>query len=132
MTKVFVYGSLLKGFGNHCLLEDAVFVGEATTKPEFTMVSLGAFPGVFLDGETPLQGEVYEVDTEQEDRLNGLEGVYKADPTQGLYRREFITLEDGTEDILIYIYNGSYRDDAVVESGSWRQHCSERKAQRYG
>ncbi|MFQ5352882.1 MAG: gamma-glutamylcyclotransferase [Candidatus Binatia bacterium] len=138
MTRVFVYGSLLQGFGNHVLLHGATCLGEATTAPEFTMVSLGVFPGVYLDGDTTIQGEVYEVDEAQEARLNGLEGVDHDCPERGLYRREFIdvNLEGyGKVNVLIYIYNGSRwrSDDEIVESGSWRQYRRESdKYYRYG
>lgn len=80
---VFVYGSLKMGFPNHRVLQRANgrFVGTHVTDPNFTMVSLHAFPGVVLGGETPITGEVYEVDTL--DPLDSLEG-YPSFYTRGL------------------------------------------------
>jgi len=54
----FVYGSLLSGgegkkeeaLGNHRIIADAKFLGEHVTKPVFTLISLGAFPGVVENG----------------------------------------------------------------------------------
>ena len=62
--RVFVYGTLLSGFGNHArlLAGRSKMIGEAQTYAEYTMVSLGGFPGVIEGGDTSIQGEVYEVD----------------------------------------------------------------------
>jgi len=125
MSKVFVYGTLLRGFGNHVLLHDATYLGEATTEPEFKMVSLGGFPGVYPGGETAIKGEVYEITESTESRLDGLEGVNDLNPQRGLYRKEYIDLE-GYGETLIYIYNTSPTDypHDMVESGSWREYTN--------
>ena len=65
MNKVFVYGTLKSG-GSIRGLENfgdgAVIVGRAkTTYPDYTMVDLGAFPGVLMGGTKHIQGEVWEV-----------------------------------------------------------------------
>lgn len=123
--KVFVYGSLLSGFGNHVLLdrEGAEFIREDLTQPEFTMISLGGFPGVIEGGETAITGEVYEVNDIVERSLDRLEGVCHDNPEMGLYRRKTITLTSG-EEALIYIYNGSPRSTTdLIGSGSWRAYC---------
>lgn len=74
LHKVFVYGSLKRGFGNHVLLEGCKYVGPAKTNPLFTMISYGAFPAVLIDGETAITGEVYEVDEHTLRSLDALEG----------------------------------------------------------
>lgn len=132
MKKVFVYGSLLQGFGNHVLLEDAEFVGESETEPKYDMVSLGGFPGVLEGGETAIKGEVYQVDDKIEARLDCLEGVCHENPSRGLYRKHEDTLIDGQE-VTLYIYNGSRGGDCI-ESGSWRQYVAEKGNyyRRYG
>jgi len=82
MHTVFVYGSLKKGYGNHHLLEDAEYVGNAeTVSSNYTMYSLGAFPGVTEGGTTCITGEVYRVDDNELASLHRLEGhptFYKA------------------------------------------------------
>lgn len=118
-TRVFVYGSLLSGLGNHACLEGQELEGGATTADKYTMVSLGGFPGLYEDGETSIVGETYLVNSEGMTRLNGLEGVNENNPKSGLYRREDIHLDDGSLAVG-YIYNGNCEE--VVESGDWKQY----------
>lgn len=77
INKVFVYGTLKKGntlrgidkFG------DAEFVGNATTtKSDYNMYTLGAFPAVTMNGEHSVTGEVWEVDQETFQVLDQIEG----------------------------------------------------------
>lgn len=118
MTKVFTYGTLKKGFGNHYLLKDSSFLGEVKTLPEFTMISLGGFPGILTGGHTSISGEVYEVNTETLAKLDRLEGH----PTW--YRRTPITLLND-EKVETYIYLKSNPSPSqrfpIVESGEWKK-----------
>jgi gamma-glutamylcyclotransferase (GGCT)/AIG2-like uncharacterized protein YtfP len=77
MTTVFVYGTLKRGHGNHCLLEGQKFLGEATTPPRFRLFDLGAFPAVAQDRQHgyAIRGELYLVDADCLARLDRLEGV---------------------------------------------------------
>lgn len=135
MQKVFVYGTLLEGCGNDILLKDSIKLCDAETTPDFTMYSLCGFPGVLLDGETVIKGEVYEVTEDVEESLDSLEGASRKFPEAGLYRREFINLpaencSDGEakENVLIYIINNRYfSDDSLIESGDWRKYDEERR-----
>jgi len=119
MTKVLVYGSLKKGFGNHHILENARFLGKAVTSPEFTMLHLGGFPGIVRGGETAITGEVYEVDAATLRRLDRLEGH------PNFYRRDVIavTMEDGTEASTEgYLLPATWLSDgrcASIQSGTW-------------
>ena len=77
--KVFVYGTLRKGFGNHSLLYNANFVGKATIKA--AMYSMGYVPYVSLqtyEENDLVHGEVYEIDKDTLKRLDRLEG-YRED-----------------------------------------------------
>ncbi len=122
MHKVFVYGSLLSGLGNHVLLRDSKLVGNAVTPPEFVMIDLGAFPGVIhvLEGGSPVMGEVYEVDDATMTRLDRLEGYDKEHPSEGLYNRMEISTEFG--DAFIYTINNAFGRSMIhsVENGDWR------------
>ncbi len=61
-AKVFVYGSLKRGFHNHSRLMGSKFIGEAhTEKASFQMHDLGGFPAVTLEGQSKIIGEVFEV-----------------------------------------------------------------------
>lgn len=121
MTKIFVYGTLLRGFGNWSwALQDQTFIGAAETKPEYFMVSLGGFPGVCEGGTVAIKGEVFEVTDERMVDINRLEGYNPSAPKDGMYDKELITLADGS-DAYIYTYNDPGKRERI-ESGSWRQH----------
>jgi gamma-glutamylcyclotransferase (GGCT)/AIG2-like uncharacterized protein YtfP len=65
--KVFVYGTLKRGCGNHHLLKDAVFVGEAVTVETFGMVDVG-FPFMLREQHDthPVAGELYDIGDDRE------------------------------------------------------------------
>jgi gamma-glutamylaminecyclotransferase len=114
-TKVFVYGSLRRGFGNSRLLKNADYLGVGQTEPEFTMLNLGAFPGVIDGGDTSITGEIYDVTPTELRRLDQLEGH------PDFYRRTPIELVDGTE-VEVYLLPDSYLhhyDPTMIPSGDW-------------
>lgn len=87
---VFVYGSLKEGFGNHALLGDSELVARTqTTKRQFRMISLDAFPAVLKNGHCAIAGEVYSVDLMTMVYLDMLESNGE------LYKREKVELESG-------------------------------------
>ena len=119
-TRVFVYGTLLRGEPNHRVLAGAELVGEARTEPAFELVSLGPFPAMVSGGSTAVAGEVYEVDRWTLAALDRLEGH------PSFYRRERIRLESG-EEVLAYLLDpGQAQGRPVIESGSWKHEQKER------
>lgn len=129
MHKVFVYGTLLSGMGNHRLLSGATFLGKAKTPPKFMMIDVGYFPGVIeYDEGVPIVGEVYEVTDEQLRRLDMLEGYRSNDPTGGLYDRKEIDTEFGKA--IIYIYNNHYTRNSkyFVLEGDWKSYIAKGKS----
>jgi len=90
MHRVFVYGSLQRGEGNHRMMNGARFVARARTEPAFELFDLGAFPAMAMSGSTAIAGELYEVDADLLKRLDVFEGCPR------LYQREAIVLDDGT------------------------------------
>ena len=101
--KVFVYGTLKKGFGNHALLETAKFIKEATTDGQFVMYERW-FPYI-IPVHYPLSdeesraagrvvGEVYEINEGHLADLDGLEG-------EG-YFYERVKVEVGEESMYAY------------------------------
>lgn len=117
--KFFVYGTLKRGFGNNRLLDGAKFLGQAITPPEYTMVSLGGFPGVIRRGQTVISGELWEVDDPiQSASVDRLEGH----PT--FYRREEVPVQtaDGVVDAWIYLLPERYLSThSQVVSGEWNR-----------
>lgn len=86
MHRVFVYGSLKKGFSNHRVIHGAKFLGDDTTLEDaWFMFSMGGFPGV-VSGNGYISGEVYEVDDEVLKDLDRLEG------NGNFYTREVVEL----------------------------------------
>lgn len=71
--KVFVYGTLKRGFRLNPVLSNSFFVGE-TIVEGYDMFSLGAFPAI-KSGEGSVHGEVYEVDERTLSVLDQIEGV---------------------------------------------------------
>jgi gamma-glutamylcyclotransferase (GGCT)/AIG2-like uncharacterized protein YtfP len=73
MTRIFVYGTLKRGYPNNPLLEGSAFLGEAVTVPTYRMVET-SFPVIMPDpGGKPVAGEIYTVDDATLARLDQLE-----------------------------------------------------------
>lgn len=113
-----VYGSLRKGLGNHSVLGNAPLVGTIKTKPEYTMYSLGGFPGVVKGGNTSITLEIYEVKNETiEENLDWLEGYNEPNDPYNFYNKEKIDTELG--EAYIYFINDDVKDRQIVDSGDW-------------
>lgn len=102
--KLFVYGTLKRGYGNNRLLEGAKFLGEATTQKHYSLVDCG-FPKAvpsFMSEKIPflpVRGEVFEVNGEQLSMCDRLEGH----PNWYERRNIDVTYDDGSEDqVMIY------------------------------
>lgn len=124
MNKIFVYGTLLSGFGNHKrLLEDkSTYLG--TAKIRGKMFSMGGFPGV-AEGEECINGEVYEVNDEVLKSLDILEGH------PNVYKRTVVELipdEEGEWDgykVETYICQHIPKGAPEIPHGSWRKYVEE-------
>jgi gamma-glutamylaminecyclotransferase len=115
-VRVFVYGTLMKGEGNHRrLLRDVPCAGKARTAPEFDFYSLVGFPGLVRGGELSVRGEVYDVDGLTLAHLDVLEGHPK------FYQRERIELDDGGEAIAYLLQPGDVEGCDRIPSGDWRK-----------
>ncbi len=110
---LFVYGSLMKGLGNHRYLAASTFARSARTCASFTLLDLGHFPAMIRAGSTRVCGEVYSIDDLTLAALDRLEGH----PT--LYRRTEITLEDGAR-VSTYLLQARHPNRAPIVSGDWR------------
>ena len=133
---VFVYGTLLEGFGNHQHFlasnfdrkEDAVLYNHV-------MTSLGGFPMIFesLDksGKDAVIGEIYWIP-----RSRYLEVISRLDSLEGegyFYHRDVVkvTIQSNSErkEIETWAYRGhsDRQIKNVVPSGSWREHVASSK-----
>jgi gamma-glutamylcyclotransferase (GGCT)/AIG2-like uncharacterized protein YtfP len=91
-VKLFVYGTLKRGYGLNRYLKTSDFLGVEVVEG-FTLYSNGGFP-YMVKGDGVVYGEVYEVsDKDVMDILDVIEGAY---------RRENIK-----DDVQAYVYYGS-------------------------
>jgi gamma-glutamylaminecyclotransferase len=112
--RVFVYGTLKNGHGNHYLLEDAEYLGRCVVRGKFHMVDLTYYPGVVRrDGDVqPILGEVYRVDEQQLAALDMLEGH------PNFYRREKV--ETPFKKAWMYFLPEEYTARPAMLAGMWR------------
>lgn len=126
---VAVYGSLRKNGGNDGLLRGSEYVGTFKTKPEYTLVSLGGFPGIHHEGTTEVTMEVYSVDEATGTRLDRLEGYSPERDDNTFYDRK--TIETPFGDAHVYLYVPSIKNKEVVENGDWIDFLSTRATMRH-
>ena len=113
IARVFIYGTLLPGEGNHELLATALRIGAARTLPVYELVDLDAYPAMVAGGGTAIAGEVWEVDAATLDALDRLE------EHPGYYYRETIQLEDGQEALVYLLLEGEVTGLPRIASGDW-------------
>lgn len=106
--KVFVYGTLKKGYHNHHHLGTSSFLGEAVTQNTYTLTDCG-FPYLIPDSDgLPVVGEVYLVDDPAVlMSLDALEGV-----AYGHYEHHATEVLMGEEVVDVLAYTPVNRDDA--------------------
>jgi gamma-glutamylaminecyclotransferase len=105
--RVFVYGTLKRGYSNHALLETSRFLGEAATLKTYWMITTGVFP-VVLDavpadfGLPPLAiaGEIYHVDDATLEQLDHLEREGRS------YHRKVTDVHEAGRKVQAHIYVG--------------------------
>jgi gamma-glutamylaminecyclotransferase len=117
--RVFVYGTLLSGEGNHRNLDGAKFLGEARTAALYTLVDLGYFPALLERGTTAVRGQVFLVDAKTLARLDWLEGHPR------FYERVRVTLSDGDEVEGYVLAEGKATRAKFISTGCWRTHRQE-------
>ena len=107
--KVFVYGTLKSGFGNHYLLRDSKKVCNDSITG--TMYSLGGFPAITLKNDNKVFGEVYDVNKNVMGDLDMLEGYPR------FYDRKIIKTDDGH---YAHVYYMDLVEGPLVETGVWK------------
>jgi len=130
---VFVYGSLLKGLGNHSRLKcaNAKFVGTGTVRAKlFTNNWFWPFIKFSNSNKDKVLGEIYEVTygavIDSLDRLEGYNirhnSIHTADECQCLFFRKRATTNTGQK-VTLYVA-GHYLADAhatQITTGNWRE-----------
>ena len=124
---LFVYGTLLDGAAPAAM--EAVCRRLRRCGPAVvfgTLYDLGSYPGIVLEGDKLVSGEVVGVSSASMWlRLDTYEGFDRANPERSLYRRERTraTLADGEAvDCWVYVYNRDLGDAAMIDCGCWRTH----------
>lgn len=104
--KVFVYGTLKKGYSNHSLLEGSEYLGKA--KVYGGLYLLGCIPFVSLKEKGIVCGEVYKINNHTLSLLDALEGF------PGFYHRSLIKT---TRKNTVWIYHIEDKDLKVNRGG---------------
>jgi gamma-glutamylcyclotransferase (GGCT)/AIG2-like uncharacterized protein YtfP len=113
-----VYGSLRKDMGNDHLLSDSKYLGTFKSVPEFSLYSLGYYPGLKANGNTSVVMEVYEVNDKVAQRIDNLEG-YNSNKPATFYDK--IPIETPWGIASVYIYVNDIPEERLVKSGDWKQ-----------
>ena len=117
MLKVFVYGSLMKGFGNHTVMSRAQ--GSFVKKDAIEGIQLKAyctgFPCAIKKEGFTVQGEVYLVDQFGIKILDQLEGEGQ------FYHRSVMKTLTG-DNVHVYTMNERDAHGEVIKDGSWRSY----------
>lgn len=111
---LFVYGTLMRGESAHSLLgSGALFVAEAHTEPQFTLVDMGEYPALLNGGATAVRGELYEIDAALLPALDRYEDVPQ------MYERQLIAVQG--REASTYVLRAELGTGlGVIDSGSWR------------
>ena len=121
--KLFVYGTLKRGFCRHRYLAGQRYLGQARTVPRYHMYCLGEYPGLIESPDgVAIEGEMWEIDDRCLQTLDAVEEV----PVQ--YSREVAELEgDGIGKVETYVYRLSI--DGLADCGTcWITSSGERGA----
>lgn len=127
-TLVFVYGTLMRGFRNHRLLAQGGchYLGRGETRPQYTLVDLGPFPGLLDVGTTRVRGEVYEVDAPTLAKLDRLEGhprFYERKPVALARRPASLRTPNRTSRTIsaYFLPREEYGHRPLIVTGDWRR-----------
>lgn len=115
MKRLFIYGTLKRGFPNHSYLARQTFCGAARTRPGYRLYKVADYPGMIADPASAdvVDGEVWEVDDHCLASLDYFEGV-----PEGLYERDSIDLRPPFDEVPVeaYFFLHSVSDCPVLGS----------------
>jgi gamma-glutamylcyclotransferase (GGCT)/AIG2-like uncharacterized protein YtfP len=113
-VRLFVYGTLKRGFAREDLMAGAVFEGNATTQRGYALHDLGAYPALVSAAEGTVLGELYWVEAQHLEELDRYEGC------PDLYRRESIVLSDGSRAEAYVMNAAGVRGCPRIDGGDFR------------
>jgi len=130
VRSLFAYGTLMAGEERAVHLARQGMTAPAPAQARGTLIDLGAYPGLVLDGaSTPVAGELYAIadparlfaalDPVEDFRGFGVAGSH--------YRRTIVRAARGCASVpaWTYVYAGPHDGRKVIASGSWRRRAVE-------
>ena len=125
LRHVFVYGTLRQGEARDItrLLPAPRWVGRACVPG--VLYHLGAYPGLTLDAQGSVHGEVYEISPELESLLDEIEEVWPQQSGEYCKRQRLVQLEETVEDIVCMVYEialDRIHGMPVIGCGDWVRH----------
>jgi gamma-glutamylcyclotransferase (GGCT)/AIG2-like uncharacterized protein YtfP len=115
VTRLFVYGTLMRGEPAHALLERAQMLGGVSTEMGYALFDMGAFPAMVASGLTSVLGEVYTVSADLLAAVDRYEGCPE------FYRRRQVTLSDGSKAETYVLTAAQVQGCDEVDGGDWRR-----------
>lgn len=114
MIRFFTYGTFRAGECRHHVLKSfgVIFVQAINTAPEYTLVNVGAFPGMLESGNDSVVGELYDVPEEAIPTFDIIEGH----PT--FFCRKNVKLADGTSAVS-YVFLCPLDRYGKIKTGDW-------------
>lgn len=127
MTKLFVYGTLLRGLSRAQMLRDSQFLGPALLPGQ--LFDLGRYPGL-LAGPGLVVGEIHLVDAPTLQRIDRVEDFDARDSQSSLYRRRTVParhFSGRSETVQTYFYNREPDPGTLIQHGDYRRHRIEQR-----
>lgn len=123
LLKVFVYGTLKVG-GRFAKKFDDLRVSVKPGTVKGTLFNINkAFPGLVLEGDTEVIGEVHEYENPEavKHSLDAIEGYYGPGDSHNLYdiKEVEVVTADGTETCKVYVFAKRTDNFDVVANGEW-------------
>ena len=117
MNKIFVYGTLKRGYNMERIAKAPVFLAEATLF-YYKIFSLGGYPGITKvhDSNSFVSGEVWEVSDDDLRRLDYYEG-------SGYARKTVKVLMDDKAEVecFTYVYKYAGVTEVALPNGEWNR-----------
>jgi len=112
VRRIFVYGTLRKGFGLNPYMNAFKYLGVGKLNG-YDMYSNGSYP-MIVRGSSEIVGEVYEI-------KNGINEINILDKIECAYNRTLVRvkLNNALTDAEAYVYKGAVNNLKKIESGNW-------------